>query len=500
VKKAVDVAAPETVLAFAKATIEGEMVRLIDEDNRTIGTASLQDVVYEGVAFMGDPRPGRLVFDVDAATNPETWAPAGRAALEALGCAVVRVSSGYPGSEHWWFVGPPGWNTSAMRDVALGAGVPAGQLRWGGRDCRPPLSPHRLGYPVELLEPLDAEVALALLSRRPGALGFDQERWASVIETGDTEDRAYEGKSWKAVHALAVAVVNAGEDQPFFRMLLDSSPVFSRKIAAMGGKADAWITSRWERAERFVRDHPPEGFVDSALRNLSRTLACYPWRGRSGQTDRLVFRRLIEIARAAHRLEIGQSLRTLERDLGLTRKTIAAALRRLGEAGLVTRSHAGSADQSATYLLRPKTDLCYPNELLPAPCKEKVIGVVEGTLPVPDAFRGRRGLPRSAYETWVSLDAERWSTVADLAAARGGPGMAKTIRHHLRLLEDAGLAERNAPRGHGWRRTAADEERLHAVASERGSSGHLARVTALHGRDREVRDSALAASLAGRAA
>ena len=462
---------PAVVEAFARAVLKPRaQIRTIDANNQPGAVVSLEEAVNSGQAFMGDLRDGVIVFDCDANENPQDWAPAGRAALEQIGCTVVRTASGSPGSEHHWFVGPVGWSSELLKLHAIHAGMPKDQIRGGTWDCRPPLSPHREGRPVSLLEPADAETALALLTGRPNATGFDEELWSYVLEHGDAPDGRYEGKRHRALLGLAVALVNAGGAFETFSYRAMQSKRLASKIEEAG---PGLLASTWTKAGRFVRDSPPQpGAAKAAtLAALRATTRSYPW-GARNDLDRRVYSYLVEQALPYGWDVISKNQRTIAQAVGRPHSTVNAAIQRLIRAKFLEVTVAGSRRQSTTYRLLPKDVASGPRSKLtpPAVVKDAFCSASSEVVALPDLFRGH--LPRASFDTWRAMPAGQWVTVKRLTLLRPGAVNAPTVLRHLRALISVGLVDRNAPRGQKWLVVPHDEAALAQAAISYGVAGH----------------------------
>jgi predicted ArsR family transcriptional regulator len=467
----------------------GAPVRLVNSDNTGGAIVSLWGAVASGGAYMVNLRDGIIVFDCDPGELSATDAAAGRHALEQIGCPVVRVSSGRPGSEHWWFVAPVGWTTGLMRQMAITAGVPAGQIRWGERDCRPPLSPHRLGYPVALIEPPNVEAALVRF-RRPGQTTFDDYKWSMVLNSGIGPNGEYRNNRTAAAMGLALAYVNAGREFSQFRDALWASAALSPKLQSMKpAAASSWLQTTWDNACRRVREHPPESQIDGHLDALNQTLARYSWQRAQGDTDRTVFGFLVGLAHQLRATVVSRSMRSLEETLGLSRHTIRASIQSLIAAELVVVEKPHGFAQARSYRLVAKVDVSSPKTYHCPPAKG-AIGEEDSKFEPHDLFRGKRGLPSRTRATLNACSNSAFCTVGEVAAARGGGLQVATIREHLRALLAYGLVERNSAAGHRWRRTAAadDSAVLDSLAAFIGARGHRAATRERNRREQDEAD------------
>lgn len=438
------------------------------------GWESLESAAAQGKPFMVDLRDGVIALDVDRSEG-DAWSEAAVAALRGTGCSIVRVGSGRPGHEHVFAVGTVGWASADLVRVAVNAGAPPSKVRRDGMDVRPPLSPYYDGGCGSLIEPADVDSAIWLLSARPGARALD-DRWLSMLATGRDPKGEFATARGnldrnRATMALAVAHVNSGSDFEQFAGHIRSSPTFGEKLAEKG---EAWLQKTWSRAMARVRENPPASDNGRTLAEIALTAQRRPWRGVSGETDRLVYTALADTARSVGGVVISRSQRSLAERIGVTRKTINTSLRRLRAAGLVADESPGGYAKAAAYRLRPDPEIVssYPNSLLSPPDSSEVFtGVSHVSFgAVPDAFRGRGSIPLSALDTLRSMPDE-WVTTAEISALRPGTMTPATIRRHLRILLSAGFVDRNGPAGHRWQPTRAHPGLLAAVARHVGAIG-----------------------------
>ncbi len=479
-------AAPEVIERFARALMPPVVDRVpyVDADNKRDEWAPLADAARSGRAFMVNIRDGLIVFDIepDEEPYPETWAPAARRALEQIGCTVLRVASGSPGSEHWWFAAPAGWSTAGIYEVAVGAGAPKRQLRWGEKACRPPLSPHRSGFPVSLIEPTDVDEALDRL-RRPNLTEYDHERWGYVLTHGDTPDGAYGGRRHRVVMAVAVAMMNAGLTAENFKAAVRGSPALGPKVTEKGG--ERWLDTTWANAGQRVRDSPAksgEGWKRQ-LAAVRQTAATHPWGGRR-DADRRVYTYLAEFGTQHGWPEFAQSQRTIANAIGATLSVVNATLKRLVRDGFLTVVKPGGAGQATTYRLQAKVAVGRTSSYLCSPLKEASTCSPNGKFEQrPDLWRAL--LPPASWDTWQTMLPDTWMTVEEVKAARPGGLSAGTIRIHLRALHSAALIDRNGPQGQRWLLRPYTREELDLLAVDFGVAGATERQQQRFEYDRE---------------
>ena len=432
------------------------------------GWTSIADAVANDLAFCVDPREGLIVIDCDYSEG-DHFPNEAIDALRNTGANVVRVASGRATNEHVFVNGFVGWSTSDLVEVAASHGVPRSKIRRDGADIRPPLSRHPAGGRGSLVDPGDAHKALEMLKSRPGAVPL-QDKWPRVLRTGSLPGKPDASRS-SVIMAYAIACANAGLDSVAFCADIRGSVVLSQKVNEKGAKGQEWLDATWRRALALVKTSPPRPSTPD-LAALRVTAQGHPWRGASGDTDRRVYCALVELSSMAGN-PVACDQRRLAEKVGVERKTVARAIRRLVDAGLVTRESDGSGRQAATYRLHPKADVRDPNMYLCGPISEVSIGVTSSDFDseLPDAFQGRSGLPRSAYATFCALPEDGSSaTVAEIVARRPGALGSSTVRQHLRAMLSVGdLVDRNAPTGHRWRRV--PEPNVQRAAISLGAAG-----------------------------
>jgi hypothetical protein len=463
----------QAALAQAVARPGGE-IKLIDADNRPAGNLhSLAQAVESGQAFMVQVRDGMIVLDLD---DPSAlWVPAARVRLETIGCQLVTVESGRAGHQHLFALSPVGWSSKDIRDDLVEHGAPAGQLRWGERMVRPPLSPHRFGGAGNLIEPADAAKAIKLLSRRQGQVDLKQ-KFKDLVRHSLPPDRRFvtdngELNRNKSIRSAAIAYVNADRGFPIFEADVLANPALASKLQDVATPSN-WLSVEWDSARAWVRQNPPTGRDPEAEKELNRIAelaSVEQWRGRGGESDRRVLGALLELANSLGSTCVSHSTRTLASKTGLNRNTVSASLGRLIKGGWLSIEAPPGFAQATTYRLTAIENDCQTGQLsllvggqspiVPSSCR------FDGLTP-PDAFRnfaGRRGLPQAAYRAWLATDPTEWQTTKQITTLiNGNP---RTVLSHLRRLLKVGLVER---RGNTWRRGSADPD---GVATQLKTAG-----------------------------
>jgi hypothetical protein len=246
----------ETVTAFARAIMaEGDKrVVSISANNASGEWVLLEEAVTSGEAFSAEFRDDIIGFDGD---EPDSLARAATLALEmeVQGLAPVSWASGRPGhaqvivwcpkasDQRWW----------RARATELG-------FQWKRRS-RPPLSPHRNGHPVGLLQPPTTEEALQRLEPRVSTdrTGRLSARSVALLKNGDPTApsgsevvlRIVMGALAKDVPVKYVEAMLANTDNK-------GGEAYQRRMAESPEAAQRWL-HRWvvPKAQEYVDGHPP---------------------------------------------------------------------------------------------------------------------------------------------------------------------------------------------------------------------------------------------------
>lgn len=469
------------VSAAALTLVDREQrVLLINPDNTRKGWANIHDALATGQAFAIRARDGVLPVEADT-TDEELWADGVAAALKAVGCTYVKVESGRgAGHVHYWFVGPPGWTTGELADLA-GAqpGLPRDlKIRVTREGCalemRPPCSPHRAGGHGSLIHPTTSEAALRALQGVTAPLSAET---FALVRDGDTKGRFRRlgvPSRTTLVQSLAARYINAR--LPFERLfadLQDPTSVAGIKLREQGAGGPRWLSALWEEQRQWVRNNPPDAASADELRAVVRTVWRRAWSGRTATSDSRVYRALVDraVIYGFRAPVVAMDQRSLALACGLSKtSTVAAAIRRLIDMKLVSIERKAGRWQSTTYRLHPDMDVQGSNDNHGGGARDCIDPLDSHLcLTVHDLFRTRAGNPPGSLETFVALR-QTWSTVAEIRAARIGAAVARTIRSHLTILESEGLAERNGPRGHKWRLLPDPASKLDRLAHRMGTA------------------------------
>ena len=224
--------------AFALKTTK-EPYRLLDGDNHPCsGYLSLEQALASGQTFMGTVADDVLACDADTAVL------AGRLldltqSLRAAGHHPIVIASGRPDHRHLFVRFHESSVLATWMSAAKHRGLDVRQKR---RMIRPPLTPHRWGLAVSLVDPEDPAEALAALSPpRPGRL---PPRIESLLRNGVPRGRRSE-----AIQTVAYAMAKAAWTFEGFATAIDTSPLHAKPQEHRDGPG--YLTRAWNEAQRY---------------------------------------------------------------------------------------------------------------------------------------------------------------------------------------------------------------------------------------------------------
>lgn len=508
----------ETVAALARAVAaDGTDVVVIRADNTSGGRVPLTDALRRGDAFAVDVDEDVVAVDVDLPEHDEgTDLLIETARLRGL--VPVVCASGRSGHRHV-FIRAGGNEGKQLRSLAQALGL---DVR---RFIRPPLSPHRAGEPVSLLEPASPAAALDALrppphrSPRPaptgsqtapgagnvrgiaggdGVLGAagraeptERDLSAATLERLRSGDPRYATRS-ELVMAVMVGMVNAGKTSAWaWQAFLDPRHRAGHKIRQIAdergmGAAHVWFDRSWVEACRFVAERPPESssadrLVDIVAVNDEADL--YRWPGQAGSSSRKVLAAMVDIACGARSSVFSASDRQIAERAGLGRTATSRAVTRLAEGGWVERLRPGRGTRASTWSLclngERNGDLRDARSCAEATCSGGVSLAVDH-----DLWR-HRGLGGGGWRVARAVAGTGEANAATVAETTGmNTG---SVRRILNRLEASGVVER-VDDGY-WRiDTTADAE---VVAELVGTAGAGERARTEHARQRAAYRSAI---------
>ena len=503
-------------LALAVAAPGADALAL-DRDNAAAGWWSVPDAVAAGEPYAVEVRAGLLCLDLDTPTGEaaDRYREV-RQAVARHGVPTVEVASGRPGHRHLWLV--LGTAPEALADRLAAACRPL-DARRGGARVRPPLTPHREGHPVALLDPESPADALAVLwgagppvaavealvdaltaaepttdaapprrsalRARPTPLSPDMQ---ALVNNGDTEAR-YASRS-EALAAGACALVRAGHSDSAVIDLLDASPLSRR--AADRRDPRGYLAGEVRRARETVEASPPRERPEHVetverLREAAATIAWPRGGGVAPATVAAVLDALLRLSQRAGRWTLDVSVRQAAEAAAVGRGPAERALHALVAAGVLRRHPHRDRRARARYTLdrRVLSRLCGgQRDSTPRP----VADGVAPTVPLPAALEGhdawRRGaLGPSARRVLTALDPEDAASTATVARAVGLSR--RWTRELLGRLASWGCA---VPSGEGWCRAHPEAlaDALDHAADAYDTAGAGDRQRARHEREREA--------------
>ena len=505
------------ILVWARALmVPGTKVMLIDADNHSLGRVPLEAAVRSRSAFAIEVRADWLAVDSD---NPELHQK-----LLELGTALRRdgmhpfvLRSGQSGHAHLWVqIAEP----ALLAEYKQRAKELDFDVREGAKLCRPPMSPHRHGRPLAVLgaqtetQPWRAALEEIGRERRRQEIEATWRRitgdpaWslpgrtsaspAAPTKPAGTRRRPL-GRKWEglirygvppgqrhqAIQSVTLCAVNAGwTEAQLFAVLINNK--LGEKVLEQSGEAAQrqYISLGWKKAVARVAARPsvPGGpQVHAEVARLRAAMEAYPWKPRSGTTDRTVLEAHVGIVASSGRREHDASVRHLAEATGFDWSTVSRAHGRLRKSGWLVpvtgaerRGFATSACWKVTY---PRSKDC----AVTATHATEAPGGYEMcvALTAHDAFR-RHGLGKDTLRVWSHLDA--MASVKATALAHTLNRSRRTVYDHLEKLLKYGLAVKGQS---GWLRAGAAT--LDAVAEARGVAGVGAAQKVKHRLDRKTR-------------
>lgn len=493
--------------AFAGAIAKpGGNAMLITEAGRKDRWVPIDEAVDSGRAFLVEPRQGVIALDIDTAQD-WAWAERARDALEESGCRFVLTASGRPGHGHMWVIAPPGWtNKYTKLRVYEAAGQHDRSQARADNGTRPPYSPHR-SMPIRstVVEP-DPQTALSWF-RETHRREIPESQRARLRWFNPSTAALHKGTPSRSltIGRVAVAMVNARWTfEDFLAELRDRSNETASKYREMApGLRDDWAESVWQEATEFVRTAPPRTPAQVARERLNPLLTCMndlDWPARTGANDRAVYRALLGIGLSAGSVEVSASIRQLSDLAALSKNGVTAALKRLGDRGLIRRTRTAEGGHAATYRVAgwgaqpggppgvlfgggaeagasadstpsDRAESAVPRTISSPLRGDQGLVMVRTTALLADIFTNGTGLGLSCRETWEALPTTP-TTTAEAVGLRPGALRHRTVRGHLNTLAAHGLAERTGSR---WSRVVPSVGSLTFLANHLGVRNKLAR-------------------------
>src|SRR5215468_5295608 len=249
---------PDKIKALAFSVVRpGGQALLLDVNNQPLRWVSIEDAVKTGTAFLVEVGPTVLAIDADdaqQATRTQHLA----SALKVEGLEPVLVRSGRQDHLHLFCRIDDGRHGQWVA-TAKAAGLSVRQ------SIRPPGSPHRLGQPVELIDPRTAEETLkALTPARSGRVPKLSPRMADLLRNGRSSVERKKTRS-EDIQAVAVGFQNGSyEFEDFSDALLDTRNRAGEKVQG-DSEARRYLKRSWQEAERFCSEQPAITDREAAL-------------------------------------------------------------------------------------------------------------------------------------------------------------------------------------------------------------------------------------------
>lgn len=477
-------------LALAIA-VPGKKARLIEPDNSAGSLVRLHDAVDSGQAFLVTLRDDIVAFDFDDPAHTLLIAEVAQE-IRRAGAQPVIWNSGRPDHQH--VLGRVGPEERARIEALVAER--SGTKQIARRSVRPPLSPHRNGLAVSLVEPDSVgEAALRLrdpnlddvVPRHPTRLSPEMGRLlrAGERKVGDTSPSG-------VVQSLLVAMVNAHWNRDrAFKVLAKrenkGGASLQQRLADEGERAaHRWFDLCWRRAEEFVRDNPSwSGRHDAveALADAKATVGLAVWEGSEGQKVKAVLTAVLDVALSRGAVEVQVSVRQIAEGAGLSRDSVMVKyLPALQNKRLLTKVKKHQGKGSTTYRINLKAIRSLPLSIYPA--GREISG---GQLSADDdAFRQGGGLGKAGHAILEAL--VETGTPSDVSERTNLP--LSSVRRLLGLMRTGGLVtEVNGV----WGRREPLEALQGALATfayEAGVSTVGERQRLFHKDERTVRDAA----------
>ena len=445
----------DEVLSLAIATAKaGGNALLIDQDNQPQGWVSLSEAVESGQAFAVEPKAGLVALDLDTPELVSEGRKVKAWADNTLGASTVLCASGRPGHQHLW-VRLPEDITAEFFTELLKENYPgiSGDAVRSKSATRPPLSSHRSGLPVSLIEPESVSEALQRLGppentsqgeKEPQGLS---EKWRRVLKYGDAEGR-YRTPNGETARgrmgmALAGAYVRSGLSlDMFIDDMLNPGNLGGAKpqeIRDTKGQASAykWLRDTWATAEENALAELDPNHVENSLNKFMGHVEAWPWKGRTGSTDRDVLRSITRLGIRHNTLEPLASLRDLQLEAGKSLETTRKSVNRLKADKWVFQGSPKGGAKARVYKLNPEKCSETSTDSIHGGTVNKSVLVNEHILKHP-VFTSRKALQGRPAEIWSRLPRE-WVSSRQAAELTGYK--TSGVRNALKRLVSFELAE-----------------------------------------------------------
>ncbi len=338
----------------------------IDSNNKAEGFDSIEVAVETGRAFCTVPDERILVIDQDDERDLDALLTFHRE-VKAQRLPPVLWQTGSPGHHHLdvRIDDPQTRKRWAERAKELGLGVRVGE---GGR-TRPPLTPHRRGLSVQLLNPEDPVEAAYRLSPPPPRRRRTRRlppRIQTLLTEGGTEEEYPHPEGGvdrsKVMFSILLSALQAGmEKDAVFGLLRDPTHAGGARLqcdrdGVEKSKEEAQddFDRSWGNAEARVRANPPRSTYRSVRSDIDGILdvARHHLRGRTSGTDLAILDAFARVGRLGNTLEIGASIRRLAELACISgHRTVRASLYRLRASGWLREKTKGHGRHAAVYVM-----------------------------------------------------------------------------------------------------------------------------------------------------
>jgi hypothetical protein len=374
----------------------GTRATYIDSENKKAGSDSPEAASRSGRAFFVVVRDTILAIDCDRADLVAVLEGI-KAQLIADGLVPLVDQSGGEGRRHLFCLILDPRTMRAYREHVNRLGHrPHLEVR---PFIRPPLSPHRRGLPVALLDPEDpAEALAALTPTRPKDLSPE---WMEFLHHG-----APVGQRSTKIQGCALAAVNAGWTfGDYYWAMVDPANRGGEKIQ---GRRDAerYLERAWENAVARAKRNPPVQDRSEAIAliaRMQRRVETWPWPKRAGETYRRVFGAYVTIAERTGKLVFAAGVREVADLAGVSVRAVVDAKKWLQREGWLRRQRAingapptpnSGACSSHPALSEPSSNLGAMLSLVSVVCPPLLTGSPEAIMIERGVWRVLRESPR----------------------------------------------------------------------------------------------------------
>ena len=456
---------------LAEIVLQDEPCRFYDGSKNHAGDwcNSISEGVASGKAFFGKVRPEIIALDIDQ----EDGLDIAKEMAESLNYDTVIVASGQPGRAHVFLrVDHNGRRQKVIQSLKSQFKDRLTSSLDVRQSIRPPLTPHRLGKHVKIIN-CTPEDAINRLKRKPRKTSHDRELAISQALVNGWED----GKRNKGLFWLASETIRAGwtEDQ-YIQAVLNHRNGAGEKVYEERRNNAAQVEYLQQTFQRARGKAWSE-----AKKPLNEWLA--PIKESRQYTRRTstvkVAEALAIIATKAGTTEVGVSERRVADQAGVSRRTVSKALTLLREDGhikCISRSKNPREANQYQLIFNKGSQLSITRSSLPL---REVATNLEKTS---EAFRGRFAI-MGLIDLLMNCDG---ATVKELAELKGVKSV-QGLYPLLNQLIEWGLVQKQGKR---YSMVCKDQDWLYSrfdeIAELRGTVGTRAKLQARHQHERNI--------------